>query len=91
MKHDLGCEAESGGGDTSGISLDLTDESGLLVENWVGMDPSGVRSLLAALNLSNVHESEPAVDAPVFDLAIYRATGSAHLAELFCREFRPCR
>jgi len=91
MTHDMGCEPESDGGDTSGISLDLTDESGLLVEKWVDMNPGGARSLLAALNLSNIDESEPAVDAPIFDLAIYRATGSSRLAELYCREFRPCR
>lgn len=91
MTHDSGCEAEFGGGDTSEISLDLTDEAGLLVENWVGMNPDGVRSLLAALNLSNLEAPEHEVDAPIYDLAIYRATGSAHLAELFCREFRPCR
>jgi len=77
--------------DASGISLDLTDESGLLVESWVDLNPGGVRALLAALNLSNIDEPGPEADAPVFDLAIYRATGSTHLAELFGREFRPCR
>ncbi len=91
MTHDMGCEAESDVGDASDLSLDLTDESGLLVENWVDRNPNGVRSLLAALNLSNLDQSEPDRDAPIFDLAIYRATGSTHLAELFCREFRPCR
>jgi len=91
MTHDMGCEAEAEFGDASEMSLDLTDESGLLVENWVDRNPDGVRALLAALNLSNADEQEPLFDAPVFDLAIYRATGSAHLAELFCREFRPCR
>jgi len=91
MTHDMGCEAESDVGSTSDLSLDLTDESGLLVENWVDRNPNGVRSLLAALNLTNLDQPEPDRDAPVFDLAIYRATGNAHLAELFCREFRPCR
>ncbi len=91
MTNDSGREAEFVEGDTSAASLDLTDESALLAENWMGMNSGGVRSLLAALNLSNANESDPEVGAPVFDLAIYRATRSTHLAELFCREFRPCR
>ena len=64
--------------------LDLTDESRLLTEDRVDYDPRGVRALLSALRLKPV--SGPMIDgpkSPVFDLAVFRATGDRRLASLF--------
>ncbi|MDW3219347.1 MAG: hypothetical protein R8F63_12125 [Acidimicrobiales bacterium] len=73
---------------TAETYLDLTDEAALLSESVDEerpcYDPTGVRALLAALNLKPV--SGPMVDGPtgnVLDLAVYRATGDRRLATLF--------
>ena len=65
------------------IYLDLTNEGGLLCEDYAERNPDGTRALLAALNLKP--RGRPA-DEPVghvFDMGIYRATGSRRLASIF--------
>lgn len=63
------------------VDLDLTDESSLLTEDFVNYHPDGVRNLLAALNLREPGSERP--ESVVIDMAVYRATGNAHLATLF--------
>ena len=66
------------------IDLDLTDEEGMLVEDFAERNPQGTRALLAALNLKNPAASSEPV-AEVMDMAVYRATGDRRLATLFGR------
>ncbi len=91
MTFDRVHRAEDGHPHSDGVVLDLTDEVGMLVENYVEINPDAVRGLLSALNLAPAERVETKDSAAIYDLAMYRATGSAHLAELFCREFRPAR
>ena len=63
-------------------TLDLTDERALLAADQVELHPAGVRNLLAALNLRSA-DAAPVDDAVVIDVAVYRATGNAHLATIF--------
>ncbi len=68
------------------IDLDLTDEHGMLCEDYAEYNPAGVRSLLAALNLRSSGPSpvEPRdTEGQVFDFGIYQATGNRRLACLF--------
>jgi len=65
------------------IDLDLTDEHGVLCEDFAERNPEGTRALLAALNLRVPGAPRCDGQARVFDLAIFRATGSHHLATLF--------
>ena len=88
MIHNAARDGEHRFNSESELTLDLTDGSGALVEDFADSNPEGVRLLLAALDLTSGDRVLPADSAPVFDLAMYRATGSVHLAELFCREFR---
>lgn len=69
-------------GSDGAVILDLTDEEGLAVQHYAEYDRNGVRSLLAALNL-RAHGGEPPVEADVFDISVFRATGDRHLASLF--------
>ena len=66
----------------SSAILALTDEEGLLFEDFAQFDPQRVRTLLAALNLQISGHGEVRADE-VFELAVYRATGDRHLATLF--------
>jgi len=91
MTHDRARAARDTTSADAEATLDLTDGWGLLAPDYAEANPEGVAALLSALNLADVPGVEPPDAAAVLDLAIYRATGSAHLAELFCREFRPCR
>lgn len=69
--------------------LDLTDEERLLAEDYVEYHPEGVRNLLAALNLRAPHtgfddrDDQGDDEGVVIDMAIYKATGNAHLATIF--------
>ena len=64
------------------IDLDLTDEHGLLCQDYAERHPDGTRALLAALNLQpGGHQADEPVGR-VFDLGIYRATGSRRLASI---------
>ena len=65
------------------VDLDLTDEDGLLTEDYVEYHSDGVRNLLAALNLRSPSAPAAPREGVVIDMAIYKATGSAHLATLF--------
>lgn len=65
------------------VDLDLTDEDGLLTEDFAQYHPEGVRNLLAALNLRSPSATVQPREGVVIDMAIYKATGSAHLATLF--------
>lgn len=91
MDHDAVGATEAKISSTREFTVNLTDGSGALVENFAESNPEGVRLLLAALDLSIGDLVSPSGSAPIFDLAMYRATGSVRLAELFCREFGPCR
>jgi len=65
------------------IYLDLTNESGMLCEDYAERNPDGTRALLAALNLQpGGRPADPSL-GPVFDIGIYRATGSRRLASIF--------
>ncbi|MEO0494659.1 MAG: hypothetical protein AAF081_14710 [Actinomycetota bacterium] len=64
------------------IDLDLTDEDGLLAEDFAERNPQGTRALLAALNL-RIPGAPSASAVEVFDMAVYRATGDRHLATIF--------
>jgi hypothetical protein len=64
------------------VELDLTDEHGLLTEDYAEYNADGVRNLLAALNL-RVPGAPTEREAVVIDMAIYAATGNAHLATIF--------
>ncbi len=64
------------------VELDLTDEHGLLAEDHAEYNADGVRNLLAALNL-RAPGAPTDREAVVIDMAIYAATGNAHLATIF--------
>lgn len=64
------------------IDLDLTDEDGLLAEDFAERNPQGTRALLAALNL-RIPGAPTEAKADVFDMAVFRATGDRHLATIF--------
>ena len=64
------------------IDLDLTDEDGLLAEDFAERNPQGTRALLAALNLRRPGTSGIAA-GHTFDVAVFRATGDRHLATIF--------
>lgn len=66
------------------IDLDLTDEEGLLAEDFAERNPQGTRALLAALNL-RIPGAPQEPRADVFDMAVFRATGDRHLATIFGR------
>ncbi len=65
------------------IDLDLTDERGILCEDYAERNPKGTRALLAALNLQPNGQSDDEPVGDVFDLRIFRATGSRRLATIF--------
>lgn len=91
MTHDRARTVGENASADAGTTLDLTDDTGRLADNFADENPEGVAALLSALDLADVPTGESPQRAAVLDLAIYRATGSTHLAEAFCREFRPCR
>lgn len=65
------------------VDLDLTDEDAVLVEDYARYHAEGVRNLLAALNLKSPSAPRRSREGVVIDMAVYQATGSAHLATLF--------
>lgn len=70
------------------MDLDLRDEAGLLAADRAEYDIDAVRALLAAINLQPVGApTGSAHHAEVMDLAIYRATGSRRLAQIFGNAF----
>ncbi len=88
MAHDLqlaatGTDDLFASAGSSVIDLDLTDEHGMLCEDYAERNPEGTRALLAALNLQASGPTPEQPEDGVFDLAIYRATGSRRLASLF--------
>jgi len=91
MTHDRARTAGEEASADADAALDLTHVTGRLADNFADENPEGVAALLSALDLVDMSAGESPPEAAVLDLAIYRATGSTHLAEAFCREFRPCR
>lgn len=67
------------------VDLDLTDEQGLLAEDYAERHPEGTRALLAALNLKVPGATDAADHGERFDFAVYKATGDRHLASIFGR------
>lgn len=65
------------------IYLDLANESGMLCEDYAERNPDGTRTLLAALNLQPGGRPADEPVGCVFDIGIYRATGSRRLASIF--------
>ncbi len=65
------------------IDLDLTDEGGILCEDYAERNPEGTRALLAALNLQPAGHRAGEPTLHVFDLGVYRATGCRRLASIF--------
>jgi len=70
------------------IDLDLTDEHGLLCEDFAERNPEGTRALLAALNLAIPGASSDIDDLPEldrFEMAVFEATGCPDLASIFSK------
>lgn len=67
------------------VDLDLTDEQGLLAEDYAEQHPEGTRALLAALNLKVPGTADAHDRGERFDFAVFKATGDRHLASIFGR------
>ncbi len=72
------------------IDLDLTDEHGMLCEDFAERNPSGTRALLASLNLQIpgvrcVDETLADFGPSVFEMAVFEATGCPELASIFSK------
>jgi hypothetical protein len=70
------------------IDLDLTDEHGMLCENFAEKHPDGTRALLAALNLQipgAAAEADVLWAANAVEMAVFEATGCLELASIFAK------
>lgn len=70
------------------IDLDLTNEHGMLCEDFAERNTEGTRALLAALNLQipgAATEADVLTPADVFEMAVFEATGCPELASIFAK------
>lgn len=70
------------------INLDLTDEHGVLSEDFAEQHPAGTRALLASLNLRipGAPAKVAVLTAPdAFEMAVFEATGCTELASIFSK------
>ena len=75
---------DTAGANAGTLDLDLRDEDSFLASDRAEYDVDGIRALLAAINLQPVGRptTEPR-DTDLMDLAVFRATGSHRLAQIF--------